>query len=137
MSILFQEIPIAEVLVLRQKVLWPNKDIEFVKTPKDAQGIHFGVSVNQEWVSCISLFLEENHRAEFRKFATLPMWQGKGYGSKLLCYSLDYLQQQQYKTVYCSARLEKQGFYEKFGMHSKGESYLKNGLNYIQMVLDF
>ena len=130
---ILQEIPIAEVLVLRQKVLWPNKDIEFVKTPKDAQGIHFGVFVHQEWVSCISLFLEENHRAEFRKFATLPLHQGKGYGSALLQFSLDYLQQQNCKSVYCSARLEKQGFYEKFGMYPQGESYLKNGLEYIQM----
>ena len=128
-----QEIPIAEVLLLRQKVLWPDKDLEFVKTPKDAQGIHFGVFLDEQWVSCISLFEEEKHRAEFRKFATLQTYQGKGYGSQLLRYSFQYLQQQNYKAVYCSARYEKQGFYEKFGMLVKGERYLKNGLNYIQM----
>jgi predicted GNAT family N-acyltransferase len=63
----------------------------------------------------------------------LQTYQGKGYGSQLLRHSFQYLQQQNYKAVYCSARYEKQAFYEKFGMLAKGERYLKNGLNYIQM----
>lgn len=37
---IIQEIPIEQVLLLRQKVLWPNKDLNFVIIPKDAQGMH-------------------------------------------------------------------------------------------------
>lgn len=82
-------------------------------------------------------FYGDDHRAEFRKFATLPTYQSKGCGSQLFEYSFQYLQQQKVNTVYCSARLEKQGFYKKKGMLPKGESYLKNELNYIQMELHF
>jgi predicted GNAT family N-acyltransferase len=134
---MIREIPIAEVLALRQKVLWPDKDIDFVRTPNDDTGIHFGIFLENQWISCVSIFEEEHQRAVFRKFATLADFQGKGYGSHLLEYSFSYLQQRNCKTVYCSARFEKQGFYKKFGMIPKGEMYLKNGLNYIQMERDF
>ena len=74
---MIQEIPIDALLQLRQKVLWPDKDLEFVRTPNDDRGIHLGVLIDDQWVSCISLFLEENHHAVFRKFATLAEFQNK------------------------------------------------------------
>lgn len=70
-------------------------------------------------------FYGDDHRAEFRKFATLPTYQSKGCGSQLFEYSFQYLQQQKVKTVYCSARLEKQGFYKKKGNASKRRKLLK------------
>ena len=130
-----QEIPIDAVLVLRQKVLWPNENLDFVKTSNDAQGFHFGVKLDGEWISCISLFFEKGERAQFRKFATLAEFQGKGYGSLLLDYSFNFLKNRNVRTVYCSARIEKQDFYTKFGMLSIGESYLKDGLSYIRMEM--
>ncbi len=133
---MIQEIPIDAVLLLRQKVLWPDQDLEFVKTPKDAQGIHFGIFIEEQWVSCISLFIEENQHAVFRKFATLPDFQNKGYGSQLLQFSFNYLQQLGIHTISCSARVEKQSYYLKFGMQPNGYPYLKNGLNYIEMEMN-
>lgn len=128
-----QEIPIDEVLLLRQRVLWPDKNLEFVKTPQDSEGFHFGLKINDKWVSCISLFITEN-RAQFRKFATLPDYQGKGYGSQLLLHSFQFLKQKGVGNITCSARIEKQEFYIKFGMYPEGREYLKNGLFYIQMT---
>jgi predicted GNAT family N-acyltransferase len=130
---MIQEIPIDALLQLRQQVLWPDKDIEFVRTPNDDRGIHLGVCIEGQWVSCISLFLEENHHAVFRKFATLAEFQNKGYGSQLLHYSFNYLHQLGMQTISCSARVEKQSYYLKFGMQPNGYPYLKNGLNYILM----
>ena len=130
---MIQEIPIDAVLQLRQKVLWPDKDLEFVRTPNDHQGVHLGVCIEGQWVSCISLFLEANDHAVFRKFATLPDFQNKGYGSQLLHYSFNYLQQLGIITISCSARVEKQSYYQKFGMQPNGYPYLKNGLYYILM----
>lgn len=130
---MIQEIPLDTVLLLRQQVLWPDKDLEFVRTPNDHQGVHLGVCIEGQWVSCISLFLEENRHAVFRKFATLPDFQNKGYGSQLLHYSFNYLQQQGVHSISCSARVEKQSYYLKFGMQPIGYPYLKNGLYYILM----
>ena len=128
-----QGIPIDEVLLLRQRVLWPDKDLDFVKTPQDAQGVHFGLKKDEKWISCISLFITEN-TAQFGKFATLPDYQRKGYGSQLLLHSFQFLKQKGVKNITCSARIEKQEFYIKFGMIPEGREYLKNGLFYIQMT---
>ena len=133
---MIQEIPIDALLQLRQHVLWPNKDLDFVRTPNDDHGIHLGIFIEGQWVSCISLFIEENQHAVFRKFATLPDFQNKGYGSQLIHYSFNYLQQLGIITISCSARVQKQGFYQKFGMQPNGYPYLKNGLNYILMEVN-
>ena len=133
---MIQEIPIDAVLQLRQKVLWPDKGLDFVRTPNDDRGIHLGIFIEGQWVSCISLFIEENQHAVFRKFATLPDFQNKGYGSQLIHYSFNYLQQLGIITISCSARVQKQGFYQKFGMQPNGYPYLKNGLNYILMEVN-
>lgn len=133
---MIQEIPIDALLQLRQHVLWPDKDLDFVRTPNDDHGIHFGVCIEGQWVSCISLFIEENQHAVFRKFATLPDFQNKGYGSQLLHYSFNYLQQLGITDISCSARVQKQGFYQKFGMQPNGYPYLKNGLQYVTMEMN-
>ena len=133
---MIREIPIDAVLQLRQKVLWPDKGLDFVRTPNDDCGIHLGIFIEGEWVSCISLFIEENQHAVFRKFATLPDFQNKGYGSQLLHYSFNYLQQLGITAISCSARVQKQGFYQKFGMQPNGYPYLKNGLQYVTMEMN-
>lgn len=133
---MIQEIPIDAVLQLRQKVLWPDKGLDFVRTPNDDRGIHLGIFIEGEWVSCISLFIEENQHAVFRKFATLPDFQNKGYGSQLLHYSFNYLQQKGVHSISCSARVEKQSYYQKFGMQPNGYPYLKNGLQYVTMEVN-
>ena len=133
---MIQEIPLDNVLLLRHQVLWPDKDLDFVRTPNDHQGVHLGVCIKGQWVSCISLFIEENQHAVFRKFATLPDFQNKGYGSQLLHYSFNYLQQQGVHSISCSARVEKQSYYLKFGMQPNGYPYLKNGLQYVTMEVN-
>ena len=133
---MIREIPIDAVLQLRQKVLWPDKGLDFVRTPNDDRGIHLGIFIEGQWVSCISLFIEENQHAVFRKFATLPDFQNKGYGSQLLHYSFNYLQQLGITAISCSARVQKQGFYQKFGMQPNGYPYLKNGLQYVTMEMN-
>jgi GNAT superfamily N-acetyltransferase len=133
---MIQEIPIDAVLLLRQKVLWPDKDLDFVRTPNDDRGIHFGIFIEEQWVSCISLFLESNQHAVFRKFATLPDFQNKGYGTQLLHYSFNHLQQLGIHTISCSARVEKQSYYLKFGMQPNGYPYIKNGLQYVTMEVN-
>jgi predicted GNAT family N-acyltransferase len=133
---MIQEIPIDAVLLLRQKVLWPDKDLDFVRTPNDDRGIHFGIFIEEQWVSCISLFIEVNQHAVFRKFATLTDFQNKGYGTQLLHYSFNHLQQLGIHTISCSARVEKQSYYLKFGMQPNGYPYLKNGLQYVTMEVN-
>ncbi len=85
---IIREASLDEVWQLRHEVMWPDQELSFVQLKDDANGRHFGLYVNDTLVSVISLF-PEGTRAQFRKFATLREEQGKGYGSRLLAYTLE------------------------------------------------
>jgi len=127
-----KEIKPAETLEIRQKILWPKKNIEFVKAPNDDKGLHFGVFVNEKLVSIISLFITGN-QAQFRKFATLSEYQGKGYGTFLFNYIIDFVQKKGIKRLWCNARGGKEEFYEKFGFKLTGEKFEKESVPFLIM----
>ena len=49
-----------ETIAIRHKVMWPNMPLEYVKLPNDESARHFGLFVNGEIISIISLFKENN-----------------------------------------------------------------------------
>ncbi|MCZ2473243.1 GNAT family N-acetyltransferase [Aquirufa ecclesiirivi] len=127
-----QEIPIQQVLVIRQEVMWPDKDLDFVKVSGDDTAIHLGLVDDGQLKSVISLF-QENQSVQFRKFATLVSEQGKGYGTLLLKHVFEQFSQPAVEQIWCNARVSKVQFYEKFGMKKVGETFLKNGIEYVKM----
>lgn len=128
-----QKIDIKDCLVIRQKVLWPKEDITFVKIPGDDQAWHYGMFKEEELICVISLFIHKHH-AQFRKFACLPRYQGKGYGSELLRFIILKAQEMNMRSIWCNARADKEVFYQKFGLKSRPNSaFTKKGQQYIIM----
>lgn len=126
------------VLHIRQKVMWPDKPISFVQVPGDEEAIHLGGFENGTLVSVVSLFIEKEH-AQFRKFATLPAYQRKGFGTTLLHYVFNYLKSKRIKRVVCNARVEKAEFYASFGMRRTPITFQKEQVAYVLMekILEF
>ncbi|SEI39095.1 Acetyltransferase (GNAT) domain-containing protein [Dyadobacter sp. SG02] len=118
---------------IRHLVLWPDKPREFVKVPEDESGIHFGLYLNGALVSVISLFADDDQRIRFRKFATLPGFQGKGLGSKLLRHALTYAQAHGYSCIWCDARTDALAFYERFGFKKFSEPFFKEHIEYYKI----
>ena len=121
-----------ETLQIRHKVMWPNKPIEYVKLQNDEKGRHFGLFINGELTSIISLFLE-NEVVQFRKFATLNAYQGLGYGTMLLKNTIDLLEKEGIKKLWCNARVEKSKFYDKFNLKPTNTKFEKGGIKYVIM----
>ncbi|EIW19880.1 GCN5-related N-acetyltransferase [Pelosinus fermentans DSM 17108] len=116
--------------------MWPEKDIEYIKLKDDELGKHFGLFVNHDLISVISLF-EKNNVVQFRKFATLQELQGKGYGSVLLDYVLKEAEKQGATSFWCNARVNKIDFYKKFGFEEIEEAATKDGMKYVKMSKNF
>ena len=125
-----KEVFYKDVWPLRKIVMYPEKDIEYVKLPEDKDGLHLGLYVENELISVISLFVN-GEELQFRKFATLEDKQGCGYGSKLLNNVLEYAKESVMKRVWCNSRVEKTGFYKKFGFYETEESYVKDGREFV------
>ena len=117
---------------IRHEVMWPDRELDYVKLPEDDEGVHFGLYVEGKLVSVVSAF-ENGKEAQFRKFATLEAHQGKGYGSQLLNYLFEWLTEQGAVRIWCNARIEKCGFYERFGMVKTDETFQKGGKDYVVM----
>ncbi|MDC3417404.1 GNAT family N-acetyltransferase [Aquibacillus salsiterrae] len=118
---------------IRQEVMWPQKDLDFVKLAEDENGSHFGLFTdNDRLVSVVSIFFI-NESCQFRKFATVESEQGKGYGSTLLNYVLVEAKKQGAKKIWCNARLNKVDFYRRFGLEVTHSHFKKAGESYIIM----
>ncbi|MBZ5753222.1 MULTISPECIES: GNAT family N-acetyltransferase [Metabacillus] len=120
---------------LRHKVMWPDKDLDYIKLEDDDLGIHFGLFKENILVSVISLFIN-NEEGQFRKFATLEQEQGKGYGSKLLDYVIKEAKDRGVKRIWCNARENKVNFYKKFGLEESNYRFTKGGKSYVIMEKD-
>lgn len=126
------EISCEETWNIRHQVMWPNKPYDYIKLECDASGLHFGLYEDEMLISVISVFIDGN-TAQFRKFATLVEYQNLGYGSGLLKYILSYLEENNIHIVWCNARKEKIGYYNKFGLYETTEGFIKGNIEYVIM----
>ena len=126
------EITAEETLTIRNKVMWPNKSIDYVRIPNDDKGRHFGLVINDKMISVISLFVE-NKEAQFRKFATLTDYQGKGFGTLLLKEIINIAEHNNLNRLWCNARIDKSKYYTNFGMNLTDKKFVKGGVEYVIM----
>ncbi|MBT1705302.1 GNAT family N-acetyltransferase [Chryseosolibacter indicus] len=119
---------------IRQQVMWPDKPIDFVKLEDDFEGFHYGLYKDHVLTSVISCF-EKGDELQFRKFATLKEYQGQGLGTYLLNYILDDAIKRGFKRIWCNARADKKGFYEKFGLADTSKAFSKEGVTFTIMEL--
>ncbi|WP_247236493.1 GNAT family N-acetyltransferase [Telluribacter sp. SYSU D00476] len=127
-----QEITPEDTWSIRQRVMWPDKPIDFVKISDDDQGLHYGLFRNERLASVISCFVNQDEM-QFRKFATLVEEQGQGLGTHLLNHVLDVAREKGIRRIWCNARRDKTSFYARFGLHTTGTSFTKEGIEYIVM----
>lgn len=130
------EITSEETIPIRHEVMWPNKPIDYVRVPNDDKGKHFGLFINDKLIAVISLFVE-NDEAQFRKFACLVEYQGKGYGTLLLKHVINMANQNKLNKIWCNARIDKAYYYAKFGMARTNEEFVKGGIEYVIMEKTF
>lgn len=131
-----QEIQAADTWPIRQKVMWPQKAAHFVKLTEDPQGTHYGLFQDRVLCSVISCF-EDEGEMQFRKFATLTHQQGKGFGTVLLNYVISEVKGKGVTRLWCNARVDKIGFYTKFGFVGTKTTFVKEGVNFVIMEMRF
>ncbi len=130
-----KEVPLQKIWEIRKEVMYPDFNLDEVKLKDDELGQHLGLFVNNEFVSIISIFIKDKE-LQFRKFATLELQQGKGYGKQLLQHVFNLAKQNDYNLIWCNARTSALGLYEKFGMKSFGETWNQDGHEFVKMRIE-
>lgn len=132
---IISEAPYQDVLALRQQVMYPDKDIEFVKLPDDNLGLHIGVYEADELLSVMSIFLHVPGEIQFRKLATRRDKQKKGYASALMKWLIDYGNDMKFERIWCNARIDTTDFYKKSGYKETENRFSKNEYDYVIMEI--
>lgn len=119
---------------VRHEAMYPDQPYDTIKLSNDADGLHFGLFSGNQLTSVISLF-SVGQRYQFRKFATVPAAQGKGYGSLLLQHTIDYVKNIGATRLWCNARASVSPYYAKFGFSETEERFSNLGLEFVIMQL--
>jgi predicted GNAT family N-acyltransferase len=126
-----------DVLKLRHSVMYPDKDIDHVKLDNDDMGIHMGVFEAGELMTVVSIFMDKDRNVQFRKLATRTDMQGKGYASAMINWLIDYANDVKLNGLWCNARKDATGFYEKFGFEKTDKTFSKDGHDFVVMQRKF
>lgn len=129
-----EEVPAEIVWPVRHTVMYPDMDFESIKLEEDADGIHLAFYSDDILVSVVSLFIK-NGELQFRKFATLNEYQGKGYGSALLKFIIDYARVNKLTRIWCNARKNATDFYSRAGFKETDQTFYKDGYDFVIMEL--
>lgn len=119
---------------IRHIAMYPDLPLETVKLNNDPDGIHFGLYADDRLTVVISIFHEQS-TWQFRKFATLPDAQGKGYGTILLNHIVEYVRENGAEKLWCNARVSVAPFYERFGFRMTDQRYLQYNIEFVIMEL--
>lgn len=128
------QVPPAVVWPVRHQVMYPELDFENIKLESDNKALHLALLKDQKVTSVVSLFIHEKS-LQFRKFATLQEHQGKGYGSLLLQYIIDFARAEGFKLLWCNARTSATSFYKRFGFKETETTFSKDGHHFVVMEL--
>ena len=131
-----------DVVGLRERVLWPGRP-EMCLLPEDelSSAIHLAAYAENEegTLGVLSLFLPASTagRAQFRKLAVSPPWQGEGLGTALVRSAAAEAESAGCCALYCHARERQAGFYQARGFARVGEAFVKyeGGGSYVEMEL--
>lgn len=116
---------------IRQQMLVPDHNLQKAKFENDEDediSFHLGAFVDGQLVSVASFFYERNlifsdlHQYQLRGMATLPGFQRQGLSSELLNMAFPIIKQNFCSLLWCNARENAIGFYEKVGFTKTNEN---------------
>jgi phosphoribosylformimino-5-aminoimidazole carboxamide ribotide isomerase len=129
-----RKITTADTLPLRRDVLYPGQTLDSVRVDHDETALHFGVFEAGRLVTVGSLF-PDRQQAQFRKLATEPASQGRGYGTLLIRQMTQHCRQSGIPLLWCHARKTAESFYARLGFERAGQYFEKNNIIYCRMEL--
>ena len=125
---------------LRSTILRPNQPKEnwTFDTDHDPNAVHMGIKHGEKLVAVASLLPESHQESDMypwrlRGMAVIPKLQGQHLGNQLLSALLVHAQQSD-GGIWCTARLNVAGFYERNGFKREGDIFTMNNMDHIRMT---
>lgn len=134
MSPRIQHITTEDTLPLRRDVLYPRRELQQVRMDHDDEGLHFGIYEDERLVTVASLFISGD-TAQFRKLATAPDVQGKGYGRQMMQHLAEVSRSKGVRKLWCNARDTAETFYLELGYQRTSNVFYKDDIAFYKMEI--
>lgn len=118
----------SEVFVEEQGIPY---ELEFDSNDDNAK--HIGVYLDNLLIGTIRLIKINDHLCKIGRFVIKSKYRNLGIGKKVINYVLE---KTDYPVYLVHAQSDKQGFYEKCGFVSSGESFIEDGILHVKMLLN-
>ncbi len=128
-NVTFDLVDVSEILAFRQAMLWPNKPLDHVSLAEDDTATHICARLDQKIIAAGSFFLN-NDAARLRKLAVDPEFRGQRLGAELVTIGSQRMIAEGAKVLWCDARVESVGFYERLGFEVDQSVFEKDGALY-------
>lgn len=122
-----------ETLPLRSAVLRKNLPLAQCAFDTDHLGFHLGAYIDGRLVSVATFFPEDYQELgtkgyRLRGMATDPGYAGQGYGSQLIQFAINHLQDIGISYLWCNARTSALGFYKKLNFTIISDEFIVAGI---------
>ncbi|MBB2144123.1 GNAT family N-acetyltransferase [Pedobacter sp. LMG 31464] len=137
-------IPFELTLGLRSKILRNGLPPEQCIFPTDqVEGaFHLAFYVDEE-IACIASFFPNNYKDkkelgyQLRGMASDTIFAGKGYGSQLIKFAIEYIKNTNAQYIWCNARSSATKFYKKLGFNLVSDEVEITGVGpHYEMILN-
>lgn len=120
---------------IRSQILHPNgpESLAYYEGDDDEQTFHLGAFIESKLVSVASFYFlrndlfEDSFQYQLKGMATLESHRYQGLSSELLKMAFPIIKQNLCTLVWCQARSEAIGFYQKVGFEKIGEEFTIEG----------
>ena len=98
----------------------------------DDEAVHFILLYKKKPIGCARVRTTEKG-VKLERIAILKEYRGKGFGTCIMNYLLDYCHDKNNRIVYLYSQIFAAGFYEKFHFQPQGEIFIEAGIQHIAM----
>ena len=123
------------VLDIRKKVFIEEQKVPYkIEIDEhESESTHFIAYLNKKPVGCARI--RYNNYAKLERIAITKECRGKGFGTKLTEYLIDYCHEKNIFDIRLNSQLYVADFYEKIGFKKVGELFFEAGIKHVGMVL--
>ncbi len=126
-----KQIDAKDTYQIRNVILRPGLPVEscYFEGDKDENTLHLGAYIDDKLASVASFYfinnadISDEYQAQLRGMATLEEYQGQGLSQALLRTAFPLIKKNHINTLWCNARKNAIGFYEKVDFEKIGREF--------------
>lgn len=126
-----------QTINIRKKVFIKEQNVPFdiEIDGLDKESKHFIAYLNDEPIGCARIRTNKKY-AKLERIAIVKEQRGKGFGTKLTNFLIDYCKKQNFDEIILHSQKYVIDFYKKFGFKTRGKTFLEADIEHKEMHLE-